>query len=143
MICRFVGDTVYRSSEGCALRNTGGVESSCAKIAKHASDLVFLKTILPHGGVWSNAIFTVVYQNIHRTLLHRLAHVQIVVVVVCEDLLHGTCSTGLERFDILLRRLPLFHFLEHFLQIFCETPAVSRDRQCAHLPRLTLDFGLE
>jgi len=95
-----------------------------SRLAEASLDLVLLESILPDSGIRCYAILAVVNQDVHRTLFHRFAHEEIVVVKVAQDLLDGSCCTGLEGFGFLVLALGLEH-LEDFLEVFCARPIVS------------------
>lgn len=59
-------------------------------------NLLLLQAVLPDRCVGCDAVFAEVDQDVHAVLIHRLALVQVVVVVVADDLLHGAGRAGLE-----------------------------------------------
>jgi hypothetical protein len=80
---------------------------------------VLLETVLPDRGIRSDAILTEVDQDVHGSLLHRLAHVEVVIIVVRQNLLDGTWRTSLESLGFLVFARSL-ESLEDFLEVLCE-----------------------
>ena len=74
---------------------------SVSRRTEAGSDLVLLQAILPDSGIRCYTILTEVNQDVHRALLHGLAHVEIVIVIVGKNLLDGTGGACLEGFGFL------------------------------------------
>ena len=86
-------------------------------------DLVLLEPILPDRCIGCDAILAEIDQDVHRVLLHRLTHIQIVVVIVCHDLLHCTGCRRLELLHLVVLALRL-QFLENLFEIFFDASAI-------------------
>lgn len=82
--------------------------------------------------------------DIHSVTVHGLAHENVVVVVVTEDLLNSGGGTGLELIDLLLRGTLLGKLGEDLLHV--DLNIVSKDPRIAHMrsyDELTLEVLLE
>src|SRR5438876_2033634 len=83
-----------------------------------SSNFVLLQTIFPDRGVWRDAVLAVIDQDVHRAHVHRLANVEIIVVVVCKNLLDRTWRTSLKGLCLLIFALFL-QLLKHFFAVCC------------------------
>lgn len=80
-------------------------------------DLHLLQTVLPQGSIGSNAVLTVVDQDVHGVAVHGRAHQHVVVIVVGEDLLDGGGGAGLELLDGLLAGTLLLELVVEVLDV--------------------------
>lgn len=81
--------------------------------------------MLPQSGIRSNAVLTVVNQDVHGVAVHGRAHQHVVVVVVGEDLLDGIGGTGLELLDGLLAGTLLLELVVEVLDVSWNTVSQS------------------
>lgn len=82
-------------------------------------DLHLLQTVLPEGSIRGDTILTEVNQDMHGIAIHRLAHQDVVVVVVGQDLLDGSGGLGLELLDRLLGGTLLLELVVDTLDVGC------------------------
>lgn len=87
------------SGESSLLQNSNLPQS---RLSLH---LHLFKSVLPNGGERSDTVLAEIHQNVHAFVVHRLAHVDIIVSNVCTQLLQGRRSAGLELLGLLLAAL--------------------------------------
>jgi hypothetical protein len=98
--------------------------------------------MFPDGSVWGDAVLAEINQDVpgkcqypsrtitehviwhlskdsHRFSIHRFSHVQVVVIVVAEDLLHSTGSASLEFLDGRFIRTVGLEGIHDLLHVLC------------------------